>query len=152
MGRPAELTKKDLIKLGITNVSETGVVETIPGKAVSYSDTTKKTRYGYKTYWLVQIYDHDTYKARRQANPDATSGTKTLVLSRVIWAWNFDGSNRPTNGNYCPAFTAPANLDIDHINDNSEVNDFTNLQLLTRKQNLAKRRGHMNQYERSYKE
>lgn len=40
----------------------------------------------------------------------------------------------------------PAGYDIDHIDNNSLNNDISNLRLLTRKENLAKRGRGINQY------
>lgn len=137
MGRPADLTKQDLIDLGIKNITEAGEIETEKDVNYSIQLTTRESRFQKKTYRLLCIYSNKIYKDRRKANPKATSGTKMIVLSRAIWAWH---------KGYCPA-----NMDIDHINDDSLDDRLSNYQLLTRKQNLAKRRGHMNQYERSYK-
>ena len=52
-----------------------------------------------------------------------------------MWAWFYG--------------MVPANLDVDHINCNSLDDRLENLQLLTRAENLAKRKGHRNQYEKS---
>ena len=40
----------------------------------------------------------------------------------------------------------PAGMDVDHIDGDSLNNDLDNLQLLTRKENIAKRTGKKNQY------
>ena len=53
-------------------------------------------------------------------------------LSRVVYAW-YKGR-------------VPANMDVDHINNDSLDNSIDNLQLLTRGQNLAKRSGWINQW------
>ena len=38
-------------------------------------------------------------------------------------------------------------MDVDHIDNNSQNNDLSNLQLSTRKENLAKREGFKNQWD-----
>ncbi len=48
-------------------------------------------------------------------------------LSRLVYLW------------YSDLEELPAKLDVDHIDNNSLNNDFSNLQLLTRAENLAKR-------------
>jgi hypothetical protein len=53
-------------------------------------------------------------------------------LARVVYAW-FKGD-------------VPANMDVDHVDNDSLNNSLDNLQLLTRKDNLAKREGKVNKY------
>lgn len=53
------------------------------------------------------------------------SRNKSLTLSKFLYAW-FKG-------------TVPAGYDVDHIDNDPFNNDLDNLQLLTRKENIAKR-------------
>lgn len=57
----------------------------------------------------------------------------TIPLQRLIYAYYVDD--------------IPEGYDIDHIDNNTLNNDPSNLQLLTRKDNIAKRFGKKNQYE-----
>lgn len=141
MGRPAEYTKEYLQKVGIVDISRDG--KTIINKAglvVTQHPSTKRTRYGEKTYLLFQIYDPDIRKAQLANGADKSNtslGQSSLVVSRAVYAW------------YSKDHRAPANMDVHHKDDNPFNNDFDNLELLTRKENLAKRKGHLNQYESS---
>lgn len=62
-----------------------------------------------------------------------------IPVHRLYYAW-FNGE-------------APSNMDVDHIDGNSINNDINNLQLLTRKENLARRKGYKCQWQTpKYKE
>ena len=131
MGRPTEITKKMLLDLGITEITRTGHVfqgniEILP------HILTKKTRYGIKQYKVIGVYSNEIYQEHRKTDPKATCGTKTIVLSRAIWAWHKG--------------ICPARMDVDHINNDSLDDRLDNYQLLTRSENLAKRKGNVNQY------
>ena len=142
MGRPAEITKDYLQQLGITEVTTDGRVfigdiEIIPTLA------TKASRFKLQQYRVIHIYDKNLYKQQKQENdgkfvPGKTLGMRGYVLSRVMYAWFND--------------VCPANMDVDHIDSNSLHDTLDNIQILTRKQNLAKRHGFRNQYIKSYRE
>ena len=72
-----------------------------------------------KWYWIVGFSDNNKPKA--------------YPLHRLLYAWYIG--------------YVPANLDVDHIDNNSLNNDLSNLQLSTRKDNLAKREGFKNQWD-----
>ena len=55
-----------------------------------------------------------------------------ILVSNIVWIW-FNGQ-------------IPQGYDIDHIDNNPMNNNLSNLQLLTRKENLAKRGCGRNQY------
>lgn len=169
MGRPAELTKQWLLEHHIVEITKDGDVfkEIEEGKIVKVIlyPRTKLTQYGSKTYYVFSLYDKEERKRQKEAYKEKgtwPAGNKGIVLSRAIWAWWYDGKGDNANkvsagsreflGGECPPYTAPAGLDVDHINDISTDNSFDNLQLLTRQENNAKRKGHMNQYERSFKD
>ena len=72
-----------------------------------------------KWYWIVGFSDNNKPKA--------------YPLHRLLYAWYIG--------------YVPANMDVDHIDNNSLNNDLSNLQLSTRKDNLAKREGFKNQWD-----
>lgn len=141
MGRPAELTKKDLLRLGITEVTEDGRVF-IGDKVLKSYTQGKHSRFKVQQYHTIHIYDPEVYQKQKakyggKCIPGKTIGIRVIILSRLMYAWFND--------------VCPANMDVDHIDRNSLNDTLDNLQLLTREDNLAKRRGYMNQYLRSYK-
>ena len=141
MGRPAEVRKDYLQQLGITDVTTDGRVF-VGDIEIKSRIQTKASRYKKQNYKVIHIYDKNLYQAQKEANggkfvPGKVIGMKGYVLSRVIYAWYHD--------------IAPANMDVDHIDGNSLNNSVLNLQLLTRAENLAKRKGYMNQYAKSFK-
>lgn len=72
-----------------------------------------------KWYWIVGFSENGEPKA--------------YPLHRLLYAWYIG--------------YVPANMDVDHIDNNSLNNDLSNLQLSTRKDNLAKREGFKNQWD-----
>lgn len=142
MGRPAELTKKELMRLGITDVTEDGQVFIGDKKLKSYIQT-KNSRFKAQQYRVIRIYDPEVYQAQKakyggKCIPGKTSGIRGIVLSRLMYAWHHG--------------IAPANMDCDHIDGDSLNNHISNIQLLSRQANLAKRKGYRNQYLKSFKE
>lgn len=126
----------------IVDVSKDGVVTAINRQGNAYTvgvvTATHKTRWGSKSYHLIGVYDHDERERQKISYKEKgtyASGIKFKALARVIWAW-YHG-------------VAPANMDVDHINNDSLDDRLDNLQLLTRQQNLAKRGGYRNQFESS---
>lgn len=70
-------------------------------------------------YWLVGYSENGKPKA--------------YPLHRLVYAW-FIGY-------------VPGNMDVDHIDGDSKNNDLANLQLLSRAENLSKRKGFKNQWD-----
>lgn len=91
--------------------------------------STRKHKYSpNKVYEVVCVYDKDTKLM------------KTLSLARVVWAWFYG---------------VPEGYDVDHKDNNPHNNALENLQLLTRKENIAKRYidnniNHCNQFTQLY--
>lgn len=123
------LTKQDLVDMGITiqqnHEYECGF-QIIHQSSLRLNTTelhptknTKHHKYGKdKTYYIVAWSEKGK--------------TISFPLQRVIYAW-FNGD-------------VPADMDVDHIDNDSLNNDPYNLQLLTRKENIAKRYAQANQY------
>lgn len=135
MGRPQELTKEQLLHYGITDITEDGRVfmGDYERKVIIQN---KSSRYGVYQAKAIQVYDRDVYE-RGKSNPKPNHGTKNIIIARAMWAW-FYGK-------------CPANMDVDHIDGDSLNNNLSNLQLLTRSENLQKRKGYMNQHASSYR-
>lgn len=130
MGRPARLTRQDLENFGITLITEDGRVFNAFGELKIVTQR-KATRYGVYENHAFGVYSSDLYKRNREKDETNLCGTKMFTLARAMWAW-FYGE-------------VPANMDVDHINNDSLDDRIENFQLLTRSENLAKRKGHMNQ-------
>lgn len=130
------LSKQDLIKLGVTEVTEDGKIF-VNGR----ERKTQRTKHVGKVSGLVKSYHIIVLPDKSVKIPNTTPYTKrdgtktehkhwtykavTLPLSRVIYAWFIS--------------EVPANMDVDHIDNNPENNELSNLQLISRKANLAKR-------------
>lgn len=141
MGKPAELTKKELMRLGITEVTEDGQVFIGDRILKSYIQS-KNSRFKAQQYRVVRVYDPEVYQEQKakyggKCIPGKTIGLRGIVLSRLMYAWHRG--------------IAPLNMDCDHIDGDSLNDHISNLQLLSRQENLAKRKGHMNQYAKSLK-
>lgn len=134
MGRPAMLTRSELESYGITEITADGRVFNAYGE-LKVAIQEKKSRYGTYRNHCFGIYSTDIYRRNREKDNTSALGTKTFTLARAMWAWFYG--------------MVPANLDVDHINCNSLDDRLENLQLLTRAENLAKRKGHRNQWEAS---
>ena len=143
-----ELTKEELIELGVTDVTEDGVVY-YRGKIKEPNIVTSKHKYGKdKSYPVISFIDKRVKKTMTfpYKKKDGTItrhkgwiyGVRSVTVSRVVYAWY--------NG------IVPANMDVDHLDNNVFNNNINNLQLLTRRENLAKRfiddpNNCMNQYD-----
>lgn len=140
MGRPAELTKQQLLDLGVTEVTKEGDVY-MGDILLKPVIATKSSRFKKQQYKIINIYDRALYLKQKERYqkyiPGKVLGMHGFVLSRVIYAWFYG--------------VCPGNMDCDHIDNNSLNNNLDNLQLLTRQENLAKRKGYRNQYLASYR-
>lgn len=120
------ITKEWLQSLGIEEVTEEGKVYA-HGKLVTEHKNLCKHKYGKdKSYPTIIVYDPELYKRKKQEGK-IVPGNRYLILSRVVYAW-FNG-------------VCPKEYDVDHKDNNPFNNNISNLQLLTRKENLNKHLG-----------
>ncbi len=116
------ITKEWLQSLGVTNVTEEGKI-TYKGEIAKEVVARCKHKHGKdKTYPIVGIYDPKLYHEQKEAGKKNTPGQRFLLVSRIVYAWFND--------------VCPAEYDVDHIDNNPFNNNLSNLQLLTRKENL----------------
>lgn len=136
MGRPQELTREQLLDYGITKITADGrvFIGDYERKVIIQN---KGSRYGNYQAKAIQVYDRNIYQKSKESGKK-NYGMKNVIVARAMWAWFYG--------------ICPANMDVDHIDGNSLNNNLSNLQLLTRAENLAKRKGYMNQHESSYRE
>jgi len=125
------LTKQDLINWGISvEKTEDGYRVFRTGKPHGFAktDVTREVP-------IHNIYAKHKY-GKEKGYPSicfsVNNKPKGFALSRVVYAW-FIGD-------------IPDNYDIDHIDNNPYNNSLENLQLLTRKENIAKRGPARNQH------
>ena len=124
------ITKEWLQSVGITEITEDGKVFTKHGERKPTIATCKHKHGKDKQYPVIAVYDPELYKDQKSRGKDCP-GMRLLLLSRVVYAWFHE--------------ICPAEYDVDHIDNNPFNNSISNLQLLTRKQNLNRREGR-NQY------
>lgn len=126
-----ELTKEKLIGLGITDVKEDGTIYSKDGMKTTYI-VTGKHKYGKDRKYSVIVLT-DIFRPKRKDCRGWTSHPQTnIIVSNIVWVW-FNGQ-------------IPQGYDVDHIDNNPLNNKLSNLQLLTRQENLAKRGCGRNQY------
>ena len=129
------LTKQDLQKLGVTDVRRDGTVY-VHGTKKSPYKITAKHKYGNDcTYLAIALQDYSRkvntiQKVRRKSGklyvaPSWAYAVKTVPLGRLVMAWYKS--------------EVPGNMDVDHIDGDPFNNHIDNLQMITRRENLAKR-------------
>jgi hypothetical protein len=109
------ITKEWLQQHGIVDVSKDGVVTGVKGEKKVFTITTKHPYGKDKSYHAITVYDSDLYKEK------GYGGIRTLLLSRVMYAWYHD--------------VCPEDFDVDHIDNNSLNDTLDNLRLLSRGDN-----------------
>ena len=133
---PAPTTKAELIRLGVTDVTEDGKVF-VNGKRKHTSIMKCRHEYGTnRNYPYVALSDKEAPKVTCTAYYATKDGVKhpykswryktiLVPVSRCVYVWHVED--------------IPAGMDCDHINGDPFDNRVENLQILTRKENLMKR-------------
>lgn len=125
MTKRKEITKEWLQALGFTDVTKDGKVF-FRGKECKQYDAVSKHKHGKdKKYPVFMVYDPELYKDQKAENSNYKTGQLSILVSRVVYAWFNE--------------VCPSEYDVDHIDNNPYNNSIDNLQLLTRKENLARR-------------
>lgn len=142
-----EITREHLVELGVTDVTEDGDVY-VNYKLKKPCVIVGKHKYGQDRKYLAIALNDRTIKkpvkqhwrvkdGSRHEGPGWVYKLEMIPLARLMLAW-FNGS-------------ISANEDADHIDSNPMNNKLDNLQAISRKENLAKRRLTHSQITTSYK-
>lgn len=142
-----EITREHLVELGVTDVTEDGDVY-VNYKLKRPSVITGKHKYGQDRKYLaialpdkttkIPVKQHYTVKdGSTHSCPGWVYKLELIPLARLMLAW-FNGS-------------IGANEDADHIDSNPMNNKLDNLQAISRKENLAKRKLTHSQITLAYK-
>ena len=124
--RKIKLTKEELIRLGVTEVTRDGRVFR-DGYEMTPHKVTAKHKYGKdKHYWLLCFYDPLVWQKQKEEGKRA-NGMRTLLLHRVVWTW-FNGD------------TPLDYMDVCHIDDNPDNNCIDNLEVMTHHKNINARK------------
>lgn len=129
------LTKERLMELGVTDVKEDGRVFVKGKEKKAYRITTKHPYGQDKTYLAVALQDYSrkvdiVQKVKRKdgsiyKHNSWAYAVKVIPLARLMLAW-FNNE-------------VPGDMDADHIDGNPLNNHISNLQIISRRENLAKR-------------
>lgn len=128
------LTREMLEKFGITNITEDGRVF-VGDKEVKQSIAMKKGKFKTQQPYARICFSDKTQK-RYYTNKNGyrywTYAATTILVNRAVYAWH--------NGE------VPAGYEVDHIDNNTINNHLSNLRLLTKEENLARKTISRNQY------
>ena len=110
-----KLTKKELQNLGILDVLPDGTIIKYDNTVYPLYNVIAKHKYGLdKKYPFISVWDKRTKKQ------------SVLLVHNVVWIW-YNGQ-------------VPDKMDISHKDDNPFNNSIDNLEIISRKENLAKRK------------
>lgn len=124
----SKLTKEDLIKFGITEVSEDGLtILNKKSKPIKQYLKNKKKPDGYKQIMLYDPLKRQLVPKEKRTN---STGQFSLDVHRIVYVW-YNGEQ-------------PEGMVVDHIDNNKQNNHINNLQILSPYQNVWKERPHFN--------
>ena len=129
------LTKEQLQALGVTDVRRDGTVY-VHGTKKNPTKLTTRHKYGNNvTYLAIALQDYSKKVKTIARVPRKTKepyvheswayAVRTVTLGRLVMAW-YKGE-------------VPGDMDVDHIDGNPLNNHIDNLQIISRRENLAKR-------------
>ena len=124
-----KLTKQDLLDMGIT-IREDPL--DYSGYEIMHQSSLRMHETRLHPSLNIKRHKYGKDKAYYIVSWSKMGHTISFPLQRVIYAWFFG--------------EVPADMDVDHIDNDSLNNSVYNLQLLTRKENIAKRQRQVNQY------
>lgn len=144
------LTKEELISLGVTDVKEDGTVY-VNGELKTISVIVGKHKYGQDRKYLSVALTDRSQKVKPKHFHVMADGKKNY---NEPWYWTYKIRQVPLARLMLAWFygEVPANMDADHIDGNPMNNNLSNLQMLTRKENLAKRLLTQEQIAKAYRE
>lgn len=119
------ITKEWLQELGINEVTEDGRIFCNGKEKTSYVVSCKHKHGQDKSYPVIGIYDPEYHQLKCKEGKKGNPGIRLILVSRIVYAWFKD--------------ICPGEYDVDHKDNNPFNNSLNNLQLLTRKENLARR-------------
>lgn len=119
------LTRTDLENWGISVTANDDGTYVIYRTGRKYGRSKEIVTRPIKQIAITKTHKYGKTKTYMGVEFSLNNKAKTIVLSRLVYAY-FIGD-------------IPANMDVDHIDNDSLNNKLSNLRLLTRKQNLAKR-------------
>lgn len=128
------LTREMLQEHGITNITEDGRIF-IGDKEVKQTVAAKKGKYKVQQpYAKVQFSDKSQkrYYINKNGYEYWTYPAVSILVNRAVYAWYYG--------------EVPAGYEVDHIDNNTTNNHLSNLRLLTKEENLARKPVSKNQY------
>lgn len=128
------LTREMLENYGITNITEDGQVFR-DDKAVKICIAQKNGKYKVQqpyARFVISDKSRKLPKVNKKGQKYWTYAPITFLVSRAVYAWYYG--------------EVPAGLEVDHIDENTLNNNLSNLRLLTKEENLTRKKVSRNQY------
>ena len=127
------ITKEELMRLGVTEVTEDGRVFR-DGYEMKPQKVWAKHKWGKDKYYYVLIfYDPLVYAKQAEMRRKTKNGVRPILLHRVVYAWFHCSTPLDT-------------MDICHLDDNPDNNNINNLKAVTHRENINMRKGNKCKY------